>query len=61
MDSGLKVLMEHEVREVTPVVNDDIVFLQELQVLHSARALTGSGNEIKVEWQLSPDLVEAAQ
>ena len=61
MDSGLAVLMEHEVREVTPVVNDDIIFLQEFQVLHSAGALTGSGYEIKVEWQLSSDLVEAAQ
>lgn len=48
MDAGFAVLMEQEVGEIAPVVDDDVVFLEELEVAHRAPPLVAMGDEVEI-------------
>ena len=60
MNSSLHMLMEHDVREIASVVDDDIVATQSFEVLASTLALIAVRNEVKIKGQARSDFVETA-
>ena len=61
VDGGFAVLMEQGVGEIAPVVDNDVVFLEKLQVAHGAQPLVGMRDEVEIKGQLRFQLVEAAE
>ena len=53
--------MKQDIGEISPVVNDDVVGLENLQVPQSTEPLIGMRGKVEIERQFGFQLVEAAE
>ena len=61
MDTGLGVPMKQQIREVSSVVNDDVIGLENLQVTNGAEPFVGVRDEVEIEGQPGLELIEATE
>ena len=57
VDAAVVVLVEQRVGEVSPVVDDDVVVLERIEVTYGTEALVAVRDEVEIEGQLRFELV----
>ena len=61
MDTGFGMPMEQQIGEVSTVVDDDVIVLENLQMADGAEPFVGMRGEVEIEGQLGFQLVEATE
>ena len=61
MEASFVVAVQHQIRKVASVVNNDVTGMESLEVADGAFPLIAAGSEIEIEGQPGLELVQATE
>jgi hypothetical protein len=61
MDTGLGVPMQQNIREISSIVDDDVIGLENVEVTNGAEPFVGVRGQVEIEGHSGMELIEATE